>query len=243
MSDFVRVPLPRGMSVKDDWRAWLPEEKERVFQSYVRELEASYSMLSVLLNEAIELRLSGRLGMACQVVCVTPELCERFARPLAALLWALSEHAKHYGTIPNAAPLDPSNFLGARGQRAARLNALLSRVMLTQRAQFLYKINNLGEMVEDLHQDYCTAASELAAGTSVEPTLEWQAVDTAHYDLNTCLREAIVLLKSFLKVLPEDQLAAFESTVLIQMSVLKASKQPGTPRPIRNGRMARIAGK
>ena len=243
MSNLVRAPLPRGMSVKEDWRAWLPEEKERVFQYYVKELEASYMMLSVMLNEAIELRRCGRLAVACEAVCVTPHLCDRFARSLAALLWALSEHAKHYGTVPNASPLDPSNFLGAKGQRVARLNGLLSRLILTQRAQFLYKITTLGEMVEDLHEDYCAAASELAAGTSVESALEWQAVDTAHYDLNTCLREAIVLLKSFLKVLPEDQLIAFQSTVLVQMSAFQTGDERGSPRSIRHGRMARIAGK
>ncbi len=51
------------------------------------------------------------------------------------------------------------------------------------------------------------------------PTLEWQAVDAAHYDLNTCLREAIVLLKSFLMALPNDELKAFQATVQTQMGV------------------------
>ena len=243
MSDLVRPPSPRGMSVKDDWRSWLPAEKEQIFRSYVEQLEVSYTMLSVLLNEAIEFRLCGRLAMACQAVYVTPQLCERFAQPLVALLWALSEHARNYGTVPNASPLEPSNFLGARGQRVARMNGLLSRVLLTQRAQFLSKISALGDMVEDLHQDYCAAVSELAAGTSVEPNLEWQAVDAAHYDLNTCLREATVLLKSFLRVLPDDQLSAFQSTVCIQMQAFKASEQHISTRPIRHGRIAPFAGK
>ena len=45
--DRVCAPSARGTTVKDDWRAWLPEEKEHVFRSYVRQLEISYNMLSV----------------------------------------------------------------------------------------------------------------------------------------------------------------------------------------------------
>jgi hypothetical protein len=57
---------------------------------------------------------------------------------LAGLLRALSEHAKHYGTIPNAALLDPANFQGQRGQRSARMSSLLDHVLLSQRLQFLH---------------------------------------------------------------------------------------------------------
>ena len=38
-----RLPSARGMTVKDDWRAWLPEEKDLVFRSHVRQLEISYN--------------------------------------------------------------------------------------------------------------------------------------------------------------------------------------------------------
>jgi len=41
----------------------------------------------------------------------------------------------------------------------------------------------------------------------------WAEVDAGHYDLNTCLREAIVVFKSFLIALPEDQLGAFQNAV------------------------------
>ena len=105
MKDAVRS-LPRGMSVKDDWRAWLPQEKSQVFHKQVHELECSYAMLSVSLDEAIELRQLGHTGKSCQAVGITSGLCKLLTRELTGLLRALAEHAKHYGTIPNAAPLD-----------------------------------------------------------------------------------------------------------------------------------------
>ena len=237
-----RVPSARGMSVKDDWRAWLPEEKNRVFWTYVRQLEISYNILSISLDEALELRQRGQLSKAGQVVGVTPELCTRFATPLAALLWALSEHAKHYGTVPNAAPLDPANFQGGRCQRSAWLNSLLCRVILSERMQFLSKIGTLNEMVEDLNDEFCAATSEITSSAAGVSDAIWEAADSAHYDLNTCLREAIVLLKCFLRALPEEELEAFQETVGVQMSASRPKRVNVLQRQLRHRRIAQPAG-
>lgn len=204
-------------SVQDDWRAWLPGDKAQVFSAYAEQLESLYTMFSVALNEAMELRRIGSLAKSYQAVGVTPALCARLAARLGALLRALAEHAKHYGTVPNAAPLDPANFKGSKEQRTARMSDLLSRVLLTQRSQFLHKIGTLEEMVGDLGKDFREAADDLGNGTSTQPNSDWQEVDAPHYDINTCLREGIVLLKSFLLVLPEDQLGCFQKTVRTQM--------------------------
>jgi len=71
---------------------------------------------------------------------------------------------------------------------------------------------------------------------------EWQAVDAAHYDLNTCLRESIVLLKSFLMALPDDELEPFQATVCTQMGVFKPRRLTFAQRLIRHRRMASIGG-
>jgi hypothetical protein len=159
------------------------------------------------------------------------------------LLRALYDHAKHYGTIPNAAPLDPANFQGQRSQKSARMSSLMNHVLLSHRLQFLHKISTLGEMVEDLGKDYRLSAADLSEGTSTDPRKMWDAVDADHYDLNTCLREAIVLLKSFLLVLPADQLGAFQQTILDQSKSLPAEAEAlARQRVIRHRRMTPIAG-
>jgi len=71
---------------------------------------------------------------------------------------------------------------------------------------------------------------------------QWQAVDAAHYDLNTCLREAIVLLKSFLMALPNEELEAFRATVHTQMGVSQPKKLTLSQRLLRHRRMAPIGG-
>lgn len=235
------APSARGASVKDDWRARLSDEKDRVFGSCVQQFETSYAIFSISLNEAIELRQAGKLTTCSQVIWMTAALCERLAEPLAGTLRALGEHAKHYGTMPNCVPLDPVNYQSSKGQRSARMNCLISRILLTQRSQFLHKISALQEMVEELGREFHETADELANGVSVDPLSDWKVLDSDHYDLNTCLREAIVLFKSFLVALPENQLESFRNEVRTQIGASSQTIRRPTV-AIRHRRMTAIAG-
>ncbi|MCU1243290.1 MAG: hypothetical protein JWO71_4016 [Candidatus Acidoferrum typicum] len=207
----------RFSSVQEDWSAWLPPAKAEVFDSCVHQLELFYGMFSVSLNEALELRRTGKSGHSCRVIFVIPGLCARLAVPLERVLHTLGEHAKHFGIVPNIAPLDASNFRGAREQHTARMSDLLSHVLLTQRSQFLHKIETLEEMVLSIRKEFYEVASDLGSGVSEAPSEDWRTVDDAHFDLNTCLREAIVVLKSFLVVLPSDQLGVFQKSIAAQL--------------------------
>jgi hypothetical protein len=68
-----------------------------------------------------------------------------------------------------------------------------------------------------IRKNFYEVASDLGTGASGEPSADWRAIDDAHFDLNTCLREAIVLLKSFLVVLPNDQLGLFQKSIDAQL--------------------------
>jgi hypothetical protein len=203
--------------VQEDWSAWLPAAKAEAFDACVRELERSYSMFSVSLNEALEFRRIGKAVHSCRAIFVIPALCARLAFPLEGVLRTLGEHAKHFGIVPNIAPLEASNFRGFREQRAARMSDLLSHVLLTQRSQFFHKIETLEDIVLGIRENFQEIASDLGSGTSGEPSEDWQAIDDAHFDLNTCLREAIVLLKSFLVVLPNEQLSLFQKSINVRL--------------------------
>jgi len=216
LKDYSRPPVSRGRCVQQDWRACLPEEKAQVFHEHERHLESLYNMFSVSLNEAIELKLAGLRAKALCAISMSSQLCERLTRPLAGTLRVLHDHAKHYGAVPNAAPLDPENYHGARGQRSARMSGLLDRILFSHRLQFLHKVSTLQEMVEDLDRDFRNTAGDLAGGLYTDPERGWHEIDAGHYDLNTCLRETIVLFKSFLVVLPAGQLGDFEKTVYVQ---------------------------
>jgi hypothetical protein len=219
----------------------LPRDKDQAYSAFVRQLESGYNMFSVSLDEALEYRRQGHLSKSYQVVGMTPDLATRLAGNLSAVLRALAGHAKHYGTVPNAVPLDPANFLGGKEQRTARMSDLLSRVLLTQRSQFLHKIGTLEEMVGDLGKDFRFAVENLTVGGSAKPAADWQVIDAVHYDLNTCLRETIVLLKSFMVVLQDEQLTAFQRAVRAQIQASEPPRSFGD-RLMRPRRMASVGG-
>lgn len=242
----IRRTQPRlGQTVRDDWCSCLPQRKATIFRTHEFELESYYTMLSVALNEALELHHCGRIAKSWQALVVAPALCERLASTILSALCGMDDHAKHYGTLPKAAPLNASNFRGSRGQRSAKLNGIINHVLLTHRSQFFYKLHALREMTQSLSQEFCEAASDLAGGSSKHPEVQWQTLDSAHFDLNTCLREAVVIFKSFLVVLPEEELAVFESSVrtLQRQSLRKSTSARKVPGWYHRRRAAQVAGR
>ncbi len=229
-------------SVQSDWRACLPELKNEIYERCVQDLESAYIIWSISLNETIGLHREGRLVQAAQSVCVTASLCSRLTASLESLFRGIAAFARHYGMVPNTLPLDTANFKSEKGQRGAKMSALVSHVLLTQRSRFIHKINTLLAVVTDLGHHYRTAAEDLVCGTSVEPAVAWRVIDDVHYDLNTCLREAIVLFKSFLIALPDEQLSAFADMRAAYLKASAPQQAPALGRYVRGGRMAPISG-
>jgi hypothetical protein len=217
------VPMHTG-SVSQDWRLPLRGDKSDSYLNSVHRLETAYAMFSVSLDEAFGMRRVGRNSKAYQILSVAPALCRRLALPLHSLLRSMLEHAKHFGTTPNLAPLAAENFQNSRSQRVARFNDLFSQILLTRKSQFLHKISALADLVDELDISFDSAVEELADGQSSHPDREWEILDAVHYDLNTCLRETVVLFKSFLHALPEGQLTTFEATLGLQTAASPASR-------------------
>ena len=236
-----RVPSRRYDSVRQDWRAILPYAKGSLFFEHTDKLENAYVMLSVSLNEAISLRQNGDSEKANQEIGVVGELCSRLALRINAVLHAMGQHARHFGIVPNLSLLDATNFQSELGQRAARHSNLMCQLLLSERSQFLNKLNTLEELVDDLSDEFIRIATEVAAGVSRMPSPLWKVLEQSQFDLNTCLRETDVLLKSFLLVLPEDQLAGFDFTIC---GLARARRPNPLPRPnlIHARRISAIAG-
>jgi hypothetical protein len=207
-------------SVHADWIGSLPEAKMRTFKMYVRELEASYLMLSIPLDEAIGFRKVGLREESLKHILIIPGLVGQFTKHLDGMLRAMQRHVKKHGVKPSVAPLNPANFLSREGSKGARRSQLLSMVLISRRSQFLEKVRRLGEMVTHIGKDFrCSAEDLISTGAAAEPASYWEAVDTGHYDLNTCFRETIILLKCFIRAIPDPELADFQrtaATILLQ---------------------------
>jgi len=206
-----RGPVPSRRAVPEDWLAALPRDKSQIFDGVVRQWECSYAMMSVALDDALTLRLRGELVCARQQVQITANLVARFAGSLIAACTSIAEAGRHVSDLPVVEPLKTQFFRGDTAQSAASWNGLLHHVLFGDRLRFFHKLRILSSTVERLDGEFDRAAADLADGVSEQPGVCWAALDSVHYDLNTCLREAEVVLKAFLRALPTEQSAAFSA--------------------------------
>jgi hypothetical protein len=185
-----------------------------IFKSYSREVEAAFGMFSVALDEAISLRDNGFVAHSLQVSVLMSGLCKRFTDHLEDVLLSMEEHSTLHRTTPSVAALNSADFRSHRGVRSALTSYLWLHALFSQHARFLSKVHALRRMVACIGRDVRMAAEELTpCGEKVESGPLWSSMAVQYLDLNTCLRESLILLKCFLRVLPDDEVRPFQGTV------------------------------
>jgi hypothetical protein len=206
--------LRRTASVQEDWVAWLPEEKDRLFDATVNELETSYKILSVTLDDAFTLCGQGKLAPAREQARMFADLFDRLGGRLRGILRSLYEHSRQFGTFPNTAPLRPGFFRSERAQQVARANNLLALIRFRARTRFFRKLGALEEIVAGLQRQVRETARDIAEGVAVSWREQWRRLEVLDYDLNTSLCETAIVLKSFFCALPIQELPAFRQRVV-----------------------------
>ena len=184
----------------------LPRDKNHIFEAVVRGWECTYAMTSIALDDALSLRGRGELVCARQQVAIAADLLDRLAASLISFCETLSARGRRVNKVPAVKPLNANFFRGNTGQSAASWNGILHHVLFGSRARFFHKTRILCETIQHLHREFQDVAGDVSKGLAVQPSECWKTLDWLHYDLNTCLRETEVLLKSFLKVIPAEQL-------------------------------------
>ncbi len=208
--------LPLLRSVREDWFAWLPQEKDHVFDATRTELECSNLILCVTLDEALSFCERGELSLAGEQAAVFADLFDRLAIRLSMVIRTIQQHGSHFGIVPNVTALAPANFRGSTAQRISMTSSLLAKVLFGTRSRFFHKLRAMDEIVEDLQQEVHEIAGELSGGASSFPGRAWRELEVLAYDLSTCMGETTVVLKSFFCVLPGEELGTFREKLLAQ---------------------------
>src|SRR5579862_170724 len=200
---------PRTATVREDWLAWLPPGKEQVFEATHEELEVANVILGVIVNDAYTLCRQGKLRAAREQAIVFGGLFERLSDRQRDVLRALEEHSRRFRTGANIAPLRPDFFRSDAAQRVARGHALMSLAIFRARTRFRHKIAAIAKVIAELRREALEIGEQIAQGNAVRLPRRWGQLEVLHYDLNTCLRETTIVMKSFFCVLPEEELAPF----------------------------------
>jgi hypothetical protein len=151
----------------------------------------------------LEFAVEGDFAKARLAIAVVGELCAPLTLQLTAVLHAMRPFVRHFGVIPNVSPLQADNFLSRCGQHAARHSNLVSHAVLSERSQFLNKLNALEEIVAELGDGVLEISRQLSSRSSSCTSPLWRYPNSSHFDLDTCLRETDVLQKSFLWCCPK----------------------------------------
>jgi hypothetical protein len=222
--------IQRSRSVREDWLAWLPNEMDELFGATRNELESSNVILSIALNEALAFCKQGQLDLARESVIVFAGLFDRLAVRLCLVIQTIKEHGAHFGTLPNVVPLAASNFRGTAAQRISMMNSLLAKVVFRGRTRFFHKLDSLDEIIEDLQKQSRTIVGDVADGAPAFLERTWRELEVLGYDLNTCMGETTVILKSFFCALPSEELEAFRHKLVPLVPTL-LSLNPGRTQP------------
>lgn len=220
----------RSRSVREDWLAWLPNEMDRLFDATRGELESSNVILSIALDEALALCEQREFERAKECLVVFADLFDRLAIRLSLVIRTIKEHGSHFGTLPNVAPLASSNFRGATAQKIATMSGLLAKVVFSGRTRFFHKLNSIEEIVEELQKETRSIVNKVVEGNSMFPDRAWRDLEVRGYDLNTCMGETTVVLKSFFCVLPPEELEPFRRRLVTLVPALLTA-DPGQTQP------------
>jgi hypothetical protein len=182
--------------------------------------------LSITLDEALALCKGGQFDSAKERANVIAGLFDRLAVRVGYVLHAIKDHGSHFGTLPNVKPLSPSNFRGSTAQRVSLMNTLLAKVVFRERTRFFHKLSSLGEIIEDSQKEVREIVNGISEGASQFPDRAWQQLEVLGYDLNTCMGEATVILKSFFCALPPEELETFRQK-LVNLAQARPPAEPG----------------
>jgi hypothetical protein len=183
-------------------------------------------MMSVSLDDSITLRARGELVTARQQVSVTADLFERITCSLIQFCDTMGRHSRHLRRFPSVKPLNIDFFRGDIAQHAASWNGILHHVLFGDRPRFHHKVRILADTLRRLEQEFRRACNVISRGASLHPSEPWKTLDCIHYDFNTCLRENEILLKSFLRALPVQNLSAFAHEMGVPLSSPPATQRP-----------------
>jgi len=185
-----------------------------LFDATRNELELSNVILSITLDEALSLCKARQLESARERGGVFGGLFDRLALRLCHVIRTIKDHGSNFGTLPNVTPLDPANFRGTTAQKISFMSNMLAKVVFHQRTRFFHKLYSLDEIIQELQDEARATVAEISEGPPSVLNRAWQELEVLCYDLNTCMGETTVILKSFFCALPSEELEVFRQKLV-----------------------------
>ena len=207
------------------WRTALEPKCASVYHDVVAEVNSTFTMFSVALNDALAVR-EEEPALADRLIEMSLELLGRFLNALEALVKVMTNCSPGLHRWPQVRPLAAENFRSASTVTLARRQALLHTILLSSRMRFLQKLADIGRAASRLAEEYTEAAQDVLVGGS-SAVAGWQTLDQAHYDLNTLWQETQIVFKAVLHFIPEEAVSSLTTQFRAELE-----RREAIPRPV-----------
>jgi len=78
----------------------------------------------------------------------------------------------------------------------------------------------LKDIIEELQEETRVIVEDVSDGAQIFPDRAWRELEVLGYDLNTCISETTVLLKSFFCALPPEELEVFRQKLVMHVPTI-----------------------
>jgi len=186
----------------------LGPERDAIYQPIAQEIETQAAILGISLNDAIEERDAGQIGVAWRLVRLSISEWDRLAEILGLLSIAMSRH------LGNARAVIPvRNVLADRYKSRVmtdymRMHELFDQLVFRTKLRFQLHLRMLRRSAEilsrEFHHDY-----RYADRTQHCPPETWERFDCYFHDFDMVAKEALLSCRALLACLPHSSLPAF----------------------------------
>lgn len=188
----------------------LRPEYHAVYASIETEVETQVAILSVLLNDAIEERNSGRPDIAWRLVRLSVSEWERVAGIITALAAAIQKNMSKLDAITPYRSAMSCHFRSQTMIDHSRMPELLTQLVFPAKRRFQIQVDMLRRAALKLSAEFYRAY-DYGERTEDQSPEVWQRLDFYLHDFDLLGKEALLALRACLMSLPESALKSFSA--------------------------------
>lgn len=188
----------------------LSAERQAVYDSLAREIEARTAMLGVSLNDAFEERSAGRHEMAWRMIWLSASEWDGMVKIVAGLLNVLAKHLPNAQVVVTPRSIHAHRFKSKPMVDYVRMHELLDQLVFSSERRYQLQLRLLRRAAEIVAGEFrrIYRHAESAEDGSAEV---WNQIDLYFHDFDLIAKEALLALRALLSCLSVDFLPGFSA--------------------------------
>lgn len=185
-------------------------ERQAVYDSVAREIEARTAMLGVSLNDAFEERGVGRHDMAWRMIWLSASEWDGMVKIITGLLDVLAKHLPNAQVVITPRSIPAHRFKSKPMVDFVRMQELLDQLVFSSERRYQLQLRLLRRAAElvagEFRRIYRDAENANDGSSEI-----WNQMDLYFYDFDLIAKEALLALRALLTCLSLEFLPGFST--------------------------------